>query len=470
MKKLALLLCLCLCLTGCKTIEVADEPHLETKPYVAEEQTSSTYDLTVYSYNNVTARLDSRIVPVTINSDQTREEAALNYLFSTPEYSFVRNSYGVPDYTLNVSEGVATVRIANRHDDNPESAFKNFTMHFSIVNTLCSVGDIDFVSVYAGDTEMAGDIYIGPSGFVEQNITEYYSEVYGGGKRNANTEGQKSVTLYYGDKAGMYIIPEKAQIFTNPSNHNQTAEAILSKIKNTPSNSNDLMPVISKDMKLNWIDIRNGRLTMDFNVSPAAPQVKSQSVACAALYYTFKGIYPSINDAAFSINGVPIETDEIQGGIVGRDTLSSLVGNAVTLYMPGEDLKTLYPVKKYLRSSSGISVVEILKALEDGDENGGENQLLSPFFEDLSVNDIINARVVNDVAIVNFDTGFYDSVRTMTKEQETALVYSIVNTLTTREQINRVQFLINNQSFDTINGHIYYTNPLYTNPGIIFKG
>ncbi|MBQ9625015.1 MAG: GerMN domain-containing protein, partial [Clostridia bacterium] len=316
---------------------------------------------------------------------------------------------------------------------------------------------------------MAGDIYIGPSGFVEQNITEYYSEMYGGGKRSTNTEGKKPVLMYYGDKSGAYIVPEKAQIYTNPSNYSQTAEAVLTKIKNAPANSADLMTVVSNDISLNWIDIRNGRLTMDFSSAPAAPQVKSQSVACAALYYTFKGIYPSINDAVFSINGVPIETEEIQGGVANRDTLSTLVGNAVTLYMPGEDLKTLYPVKKYLRSSSGISVVEILKALEEGAVNSGERELLSPFFEDLSVDNIINARVVNDVAIVNFDTGFYDSVRTMTKEQETVLVYSIVNTLTTREQINRVQFLINNQSFDTINGHIYYTNPLYTNPGIIFK-
>lgn len=464
--KSAFILVLCAFLCGCNVKVSQSSPPLETKPYITEQHVNSVKSLTIYAYNEKTTRLESNIVQVTIYPDQTKAEAALSYLLSTPEFEFALNSYGVPDYTLSIAGGIAKVHISNEFPgaDN----YKRFALHFSIVNTLCSIDGINWVSVYAGDRELAGNAYIGPSRFLETNISDHYIEYYGSVVQK-NISAQYPVVLYFGDKSQSRIVPEQHQIYTNIEEHAATINSVLEKMSRQPTDSSDLVSAIASGANINKMTVNGKSMSIDFDKSPCAPSINNQIISYAALYNTITDIYPGIEEIEFTVEGSGITINGNEISIVTEDSFPGIVGTAVTLYMAQEPMDTLYPVNRYLSASSGISLLQIMEALESGPAYYDSDALISPILGELSMDNLISARVVNDVAILNFDSGFYSCVKNMSKQEETIMVYGIVNTLTSREQISRVQFLINNQSFETINGHIYYSQPLFPNPGIIIN-
>ena len=472
MKK-AFIMLLCLCLCGCSAKSSSSKPHLETKPYITQQQTNSIQNITIYVYNETTNRLESKIIPVTIYPDQTRAEAALGYLLSTPEFEFSLNSYGVPDYSLTVAGGIATVKITNKIIHDKSKHFKCFALHFSIVNTLCSIEGINYVSVYAGDGELAGDIYVGPSKFLETSISDHYVRYYGAGNQNSHNEpSQKSMMLYYGEKSQEHIVPEQHQIYTNIDSHSRTVNSLLAQMAKSPTNSSDLIAPVSSALGVNKLDVKNNTMSIDFNMKPSSPLITNEAITYSAIYNSIICVYPKINSIEFTINGSPITingTPVNEKGIIDKNTFKGTIGSAVCLYMADSSMTTLYPLNRYLSASSGTSVMQIIDALMSGPAAYDNNALISPIFGDLKIDNLISAKVVNDIAILNFDTDFYDAVKTLSESEETIMIYAIVNTLTAREQINKVQFLINNQSFDTINGHIYYSSPLLGNPGLIMR-
>lgn len=467
MKKILIGVICLLLLGGCSTKQTAtNTDELETFPYTAEQQVTAVSNITVYIYSEATSRLESRVVTVSIYPDQSKADAALSYLLSTPDFAFTLNSYGVPDYNLTVSGGIAKVNITNRYDHNSGDHFKCLALHFSIVNTLCSIEGINYVSVYADNTEMSGEAYIGPSQFLEKTLTEIHTELYGinGDERAENISSQKSMLLYYSEKNNKFIVPEHKQVYANTSNEKATINAMLEQLSKQPVNSSDLMSPIAKGVGINTIKTANNTMTIDFTADPCPDTIENKDVCYSSLYHSIIGVYPSIRSLSFTING---EDSGYQN--VDKDTFSSSVGNAVTMYMTTIANNALYPVNRYISASASISASDIMETLMAGPGSHDGDDMTSPIFGELSYDNLISAKVVNDLAIINFDNSFYETVKSLDKTHESIMVYAIVNTLTSREQINRVQFLINNQKFETITGHINYSNPLISNPGIISK-
>lgn len=438
---------------------------LETAPYITEQQVNPVHNLTIYTYNEKNSRLESRVVALTTYTDQTRAETALNYLLSTPDFEFALNSYDIPDYTLTVAGNIATVRITNEYKDEGNNPQKRYALHFCIVNTLCVIDGINYVSVYAGDSEMGGSKYIGPSSFLENNVSNQYAEYSSG----VSTSSHQSVALYYGEMSQSYIVPEQQHIYINTDDRQSAVYTIINELSDTPVNSNDLFAPVHTNTDINTFAVNDNTMVIDLTQNPCSSLVDNELITYGAIYHSITSIYPEITDMAITVNGKPITIYDREISILNYDTFPDIIGTAVTLYMALSTMDSLYPVNMYLSVSSGISLTQIIDALIAGPPDHNRGRLMSPIFGGITTSNLISARVVNEVAIVNFDTSFFNAVRSMSKAEETIMIYAIVNTLTAREQIDKVQFLINNQSFETIKGHIYYKNPLYANPGLAFS-
>ncbi|MBQ5850408.1 MAG: GerMN domain-containing protein, partial [Lachnospiraceae bacterium] len=237
-------------LTGCKA-PGTDTHTFKTYPYITEQQVNPIQNITIYNYSEKNNRLESQVVPITIYTDQTRGEAALNYLLSTPDFKFSLDDNGVPDYSLTISGGIATVKINNEYDEREIKPQKSFAMHFCIVNTLCSIEGINYVSVFAGHKELGGNSYIGASRFLENNISSHYAEY----SSSAKGASHKSVVLYYVEMSQSFIVPEQHQIYINTEDAVSAVNTIINKLSGTPTNSADLIPPISKDTGVNTIEI-----------------------------------------------------------------------------------------------------------------------------------------------------------------------------------------------------------------------
>lgn len=459
MKKL-FILSMCLILCGCSVKAPQPPNHLETQDYTTEQQTTSVQNITVYLYNETTERLESKIVPVTIYPDQTRAEAALVYLLSTPNFNFALNSYGVPDYSLTISSGIAKVSITNAY--NGDDKQKSLALQFSVVNTLCAIEGINFVGVYAGNSELCQDAYIGPSRFLEKNIPDFNMEIYG--TLNAKGSTQNSVLLYYADKSYEFAVPEHHSIYSNIADMKDTVSAIITQMARQPVDSADLTPPVSRSVHVNAVSIKGAGMTIDLDANPWIDTMNNKDLTMACIYYTITGVYPNIASIDFTIGGKSMDYPT-----VNKDTFTDSIGSAITLYMTKQPMDSLYPVSRFISANSSNSVSQIVESLIDGPVGYDGTDLISPVFGHLAINNLISAKVVNDLAIVNFDIEFYNTVKSLSRNQESIMIYSIVNSITEREQVNRVQFLINGQSFNTINGNINYSHPLISNPGLVLK-
>lgn len=169
------------------------------------------------------------------------------------------------------------------------------------------------------------------------------------------------------------------------------------------------------------------------------------------------------------IRTVNIEFSGVQENYSYSYTLSSLEhkrGNLLQLFFSDRDGVALVSVRRAVNIHNATFIDVYLSELFLGPGNeAGASQLIPA----RARSQLLKVYREGDIVILDFDRSFYDSFRNFNEMQERLLVYSIVNTMTVKEEINSVLFLCEHENIETIAGYINLLRPLYRNPGLLKK-
>lgn len=252
----------------------------------------------------------------------------------------------------------------------------------------------------------------------------------------AGGDGEKNVRevdLYFHDGSGYAIIPQTVEIKDGEPEelYKEIAEALIK----GPSDKK-YMPIMNKSVSLNYVSNDDGSLTVDFS-----EEYKEEDLMTTyAVIKTFSGLV-EIKQVRVTADGEDIKnSDGEELGFLRGDAINTVSDNdsatGIRLYFANSEKDALVmeyrtvnitdtqPVEQYI-------VTELIK----GPKTKENARLLAADTEVLSV------ETTDGTCYVNFKQDFIDK-NSASKDMARLIIYSMVNSLTERDNVKNVQFLI----------------------------
>ena len=262
-----------------------------------------------------------------------------------------------------------------------------------------------------------------------------------------NNKGKSAVTLYFlsADKS---TVAEYSKEFAEDSSDKLYMAVAESLIKGPKGKK--YAAVAEKNTEIKKIENNGGNLTVDFS----AEYAKSELISTYAVIKTFSQL-PGVNAVMVTVNG----RDILGRGYITGDEINlesdDDCATTVLLYFADEDKEKLVPEYRKINVLDTQPIEQyILAELIRGPKVKGHMRLLP------KNTDIVSVETTDGTCYVNFKKSF------SSKEQQTLMVYSIVNSLTERGGVSCVQFLIDGKKSDNA-GAPDISVPLYRNEGLI---
>lgn len=133
----------------------------------------------------------------------------------------------------------------------------------------------------------------------------------------------------------------------------------------------------------------------------------------------------------------------------------------ITLYFSDSQAEYLKPEVREITQTKSVAKAAVLELIK-GPETKGLHSTIPPGTKLRSVS------IKNKVAYVDFSQEFVRN-HPGGSAGETMTIYSVVNTLTEFSSIQKVKFLVQGHSIETLAGHADLTEPLPRNEAIIKK-
>lgn len=251
-------------------------------------------------------------------------------------------------------------------------------------------------------------------------------------ENNGNTDSRE-VDLYFFAKGGYALEAKKAEFVAQSDG--ELYEKIADALIKGPQDQK-LTPIMNKSISLNYVNNHDGNLTVDFS----REYQDEDLMTTYAVIKTYSGL-PEVKQVKVTAGGT-----EIKGyggkpiGYVRGDEINIVSDNdsatGIRLYFANEEKNALVleyrtvnitdtqPVEQYI-------VTELIK----GPGNKDNVRLLAQDTEVLSV------ETTDGTCYVNFKQGFIDK-NAASKDEARLIIYSMVNSLTERDNVKNVQFLI----------------------------
>ena len=284
-----------------------------------------------------------------------------------------------------------------------------------------------------------------------------------------------STVLYFPAVSGSFILPE---VRTVKYTDDQFVEGLFQELKKGPQNTASMRSPLIADIELEqsvFKDTGGGKFNLElhFAKSPVRSDYLDSSgalLAYAALIYTITGFVPNIETVDIYVAGHRVITvDEENWFYYGmkRSDYVGFIGSSAPVYFGDKDSDLLLEVQRSMEQGKIWSprerVLELFKGplKEDGDN------VWTVTRTGMTEDDILSVDVFNDIAYVNLSAHFKEVCAGLSKKSEMLLVYSIVNTITAMDGINRVQFTVEGKQTDKLAGYLYLSDPFLRNYGII---
>lgn len=243
----------------------------------------------------------------------------------------------------------------------------------------------------------------------------------------------REVDLYFHDSSGYAIIPQSVEIKDEEPEelYKEIAEALIK----GPSDKK-YMPIMDKSVSLNYVYSDDGNLTVDFS-----EEYKEEDLMTTyAVIKTFSGL-AEIKQVRVTVEGEGIKNSEGEElGFLRGDAINIVSNNdsatGIRLYFANSEKDALVmeyrtvnitdtqPVEQYI-------VTELIK----GPKTKDNARLLASDTEVLSV------ETTDGTCYVNFKQDFIDK-NAASEDMARLIIYSVVNSLTERDNVKNVQFLI----------------------------
>lgn len=482
-----------LALQGCSLFPVA-EPAVTPTPIAPISpwdgvQLPSSEDMvedvpTVLYYPNADrSQLVRQVVDIRRGPDTWIPEAAVRKLLEVPENSTELSSVfrGRGELTsLNKSRNLVTVDV--EVDATLLTEEEVFTGVVALVNTITETARVEYVSVLLnGQTVANRGILISPMEKQTQSLEVLW--LMHQAALNPQTRPSMGIqqrmtsplVLFFKDVSGTYLLPE-VQSRRNPAD-NSAAEVLLALLRG-PGNSAQLSSVL-RNMTMTpgpTIETEEDGVTRYVNVSLASSRSDLQDpnamrLACGAITLSLTYNIPDIRYVKISLDGKPITTfsgvslseDGTFTGLQFADT----IGDLAELYFPNRSGKALVSVTRAMGQEdvrlAESRVAELLIGPRSSDSSG----VTYAFPLTVSEDDLLNGYVSGSCAYVSFSKAFAEACKHISPQEERMMVYSIVNTLTSMENIHQVQFLVEDRGIASLGGTLDLSAPLWRDPGLI---
>lgn len=251
-------------------------------------------------------------------------------------------------------------------------------------------------------------------------------------ENNGNTDSRE-VDLYFFAKGGYALEAKKTEIVaqSDVEFYEKIADALI----NGPQDQK-LTPIMNKSISLNYVNNHDGNLNVDFS----REYQDEDLMTTYAVIKTYSGL-PEVNQVKVTADGTDIKGHSGEPiGYVRGDEINIVSDNdsatGIRLYFANEEKNALVleyrtvnitdtqPVEQYI-------VTELIK----GPVIKDNVRLLAQDTEVLSV------ETTDGTCYVNFKQGFIDK-NAASKDEAKLIIYSMVNSLTERDNVKNVQFLI----------------------------
>lgn len=244
-------------------------------------------------------------------------------------------------------------------------------------------------------------------------------------------------------------------------------EDIFTKIKSTPKSPN-LKPVIPQDVELLDFELQ-GKL-LDINISSYYNEMSDTDkifLICGTIFTFLE--WTEIDGVKIFVEGEELLLST--GNVMGYLNRTSIINNTViqpdkiqmhiaTLYFSNADSLLLLPETRaiYVKQTESVEY-QIVEQLVSGPN------MLDHFSTIPAETKVNNIKTELGICYVDLNQNFVSKQPVQSNSEIT--IYSIVNSLTELDDVEKVQFLIDGRKVDYYNG-INITNPLDRNEGLIY--
>lgn len=248
------------------------------------------------------------------------------------------------------------------------------------------------------------------------------------------------IQLFYLNMDVTKIVPVEYEL--KASDTEGQIEELLDKLASDPE-ENDIRRVIPKNISVQGYDYNGYLLTVDFSEEYHDMSPTEEVLSRAAIVRTLLQI-KGISYVAFTVNSEYLQ--DAEGKVVGGMNNESFVENpgeqintslttTLTLYFASSDGTQLEKENRVVHYSSNISMEKlVMEQLLEGPKTKGLQSAI-PLETKL-----ITISVVDGICYVNLDDAFKNQNAEIS---EAVVLYSIVDSLTELQTVNKVQISIN---------------------------
>ncbi len=276
-------------------------------------------------------------------------------------------------------------------------------------------------------------------------------------------EGTGTYNMYYINASTNTLEAEKRVV--NLVNDNTLMfNSIVDEYASGPKNSNSelILPPEIKIADKRYMD-NTAYINLGEGYNSLAPNLK---VLCTgAMVYTLTDL-SFIDNVCISVEGVPIKDSTGEAFVMNRDNVKN---------NPSIDPEKInrQTVKLYFADNSGKLVaeerlIEVKQSLTLENQiveqliEGPEKSTLSPVIP--SSTQIKDIKTEDGICYVNLTQAF---IRNTSPSTEKITIYSIVNSLTELDNVNKVQFLIEGEKLSEYGGDIDFSKPFERDEALI---
>lgn len=269
-----------------------------------------------------------------------------------------------------------------------------------------------------------------------------------------STSGQ-DVKIFYMNNQQTNIVSEDATVKSN--NKKDAAEEILKKMFSAPVNAN-YQSVFPKNTSVNSVSVDDAVVTVDFTTAIYDCDSVTSVLMRAAIVNSITSLN-GVESVLITVNNEPYY--DKNGDKIGFMNASDIVLDA-----HGETAVTKY-VKLYFSSPDGLNLVPETREIVISDKETAEQLVVKELLKGPS-NDkttktipveakILSVETKEGICLVNFSQEF------ITKHSggaaaEALTIYSVVNSLTELDGVDKVQFLIEGQKNESFI-HMIFNEP-----------
>lgn len=280
-----------------------------------------------------------------------------------------------------------------------------------------------------------------------------------------------STVLYFVSSDGGFLLPEVREVKYTDGDY---LSSIIAELAKGPQNAPAMESPVKGDLVLDSSSLEKMgdgtyKLTLDFNSKPE----KESSVALgtllpyASIVYSITGLIPDISSIQMYAAGKKISAGGFVKNDFKRSDYKGYIGSSAPIYFADKGSDLLLQVSRSMEQgqiwSARERVLELIKGPLPGD--GGDAWPVMP--ESIIYDDVKSVTVYSDTAYVDLSQHFADSCKGLSSKSEMLLVYAIVNTVTSMDGINKVQFLVEGKQVQTLSGSLCLTDPFLRNYGIV---